>query len=66
MKNANWEDLPLLLTPTTIWSLFKGVIGRDNVYAWFKRPDFPAVKAGKRLIVSRDAFKKWLEQNNVA
>lgn len=33
-----------------------------TAYKLMKRPDFPAVRIGKRIIVTQSALAKWLEQ----
>jgi len=35
-------------------------LGRTTVYAMFQIPGFPAVRIGKRLIVSERALSEWL------
>lgn len=63
-KFSQWEDFPLLLTPRIIreTKLFPG--GVNQLYGLFNRPDFPSVRHGRKLFVSRDAFRAWLEQRN--
>ncbi len=58
---TNWEELPLLLTPQAVHeqNLLPGA-GINQIYKLFKRPDFPAVRHGKRFYVARDAFRAWL------
>lgn len=34
-------------------------IGRNKVYEVFARPDFPALKLGKRMGVDKIAFEQW-------
>lgn len=36
--------------------------GKNSIYALFRREDFPAVRNGKRLFVSRQAFLRWLDK----
>jgi len=33
-----------------------------TVYGLAKREDFPAVRIGKRIVVPKEAFKRWLER----
>lgn len=35
-------------------------IGRSTAYLLFRRPDFPAIKLGHRLLVSENALESWL------
>ena len=37
-------------------------INLNAAYALVKTPGFPCLKAGKRLIIPREAFFRWLEQ----
>ena len=57
---TEWDNLPLVL------SLAQGQrvlgVGRDAVYTLAHRQDFPAIRLGKRIIVSRDALRQWLER----
>ena len=41
-------------------------IGRSTVYALLKRQDFPAVRIGKRILVSETALREWLEAGGTA
>lgn len=34
-------------------------IGRNKVYEVFARPDFPALKLGRKMGVDREAFEEW-------
>jgi len=57
---TNWTETPLVLTVNDVAKILN--IGRNNAYDLFHRPDFPSVRAGKILRVSRDAFCNWLEK----
>jgi len=37
-------------------------IGRDKLYELTKRPDFPALRLGRRILISRNAFEEWIER----
>lgn len=37
-------------------------IGRRHAYELVNRADFPAIRLGKRILVPRDAFLRWLER----
>lgn len=49
----------LTLTPEDVQKLMG--IGRAGAYALFNREDFPTIRIGRRLLVSRDAFMRWLD-----
>jgi len=59
-RKIDWDSLPLLLTPKDLLDIWPG--GKNSVYALFHRQGFPSVRHGKRLFVSRDALKAWLEK----
>ncbi|MCR4889099.1 MAG: helix-turn-helix domain-containing protein [Ruminococcus sp.] len=56
----NYDDLPVTLSADDM-SKFLG-ISKCSCYALFKRKDFPTIKIGSRLLVSRDRFIEWLEK----
>ena len=37
-------------------------VGRNTVYELVSRNDFPKIRVGRKIIVPRDAFAKWLER----
>lgn len=37
-------------------------IGRDAAYALANRADFPSIRVGKKIIVPREAFQRWLDR----
>ncbi len=41
-------------------------VGRSTVYALLNRRDFPAVRIGKRLIVSETALQEWMRRGGTA
>ena len=57
---TDWDSLPLVLSLAQVQQVL--CIGRDAVYALAHRQDFPALQVGRRLIVSRDALRQWLER----
>jgi hypothetical protein len=63
MKNtiANWAELPLILNPEILRSVLP--LGRDGIYALWNVKGFPGLRLGKKLIVGRRAFQKWLENS---
>ena len=59
-KYQNINDLPLTLSATDLCKYLG--ISKCSCYALFKRDDFPTIKIGNRLLVSRDRFIEWLEK----
>ncbi len=58
----NYEDLPLSLRVEQVAEVLG--VSRKVAYNLAKRKDFPAVRVGeKRLIVPRDRFLQWLNEN---
>lgn len=48
------EELPAVLK-----------IGRDKAYQLANSPGFPAIRLGKRILVSKIALEKWLESQSI-
>ena len=60
MNTYNSRDqLPLTLNAEQI-AAFLG-ISRAGAYQLFHRKDFPCVKLGKRMLVEREKFFMWLD-----
>ena len=36
-------------------------IGRSTAYELVNRRDFPTIRVGRKILIPRDAFEKWLE-----
>lgn len=56
----SYDELPLVLSAEDL-SRFLG-ISKCSCYAMFKRKDFPTIRIGSRVLVSRDRFLEWLEK----
>lgn len=37
-------------------------IGKNQAYSLCNRADFPSIRIGRKLIVPRDAFIRWLDK----
>ena len=37
-------------------------IGRNTAYDLVNRADFPKIRMGRKIIIPRDAFLRWLDQ----
>lgn len=57
----NYADLPLILDAEDLKSIMN--ISRAGAYQLMHRSDFPTISIGKRLLVPRDQFIIWLNQN---
>ena len=57
---TNFDDLPIVLNVNHI----KDVLGisRASAYNLFHAEGFPSINIGKRVLVTKDAFKIWLKE----
>ena len=55
-----YEELPIVLSATELAAAL--CISRSGAYSLLKNEDFPTVKVGNRVMVSKAAFIKWLER----
>lgn len=61
MNYSNINELPLTLSADDLSKILG--ISKGTCYSMFKRKDFPTIKIGKRVLVSRDRFFEWLNKN---
>lgn len=70
VRQIQWENLPLVLGPQDLLrlrgTLLPKKLSKATVYAMFHRRDFPSVRVGKRFLVGREAFRRWLEERGQA
>lgn len=57
----SYEDLPLMLNAETVGNALG--ISRSSAYELMKKEGFPALWIEGRVVVPRDKFKEWVEQN---
>ena len=57
----NYEQLPLTLKADQVAAVLG--ISRANAYTLLRREDFPTLRIGKRMLVPRDRFIRWIEEN---
>lgn len=55
------DDLPLMLNAEDIKVVMN--VSRAGAYQLMHRDDFPVLAVGKRLLVPRDKFVAWINQN---
>lgn len=61
MRNyTSFEQLPLTLRAEEVAQILG--ISRAGAYALFHAEGFPCIRIGKRMLVQRDAFLHWLEE----
>lgn len=58
--DRNWNHLPEVLQISEIAQLLN--ISKGKAYYLCKRPDFPVVRIGRRILVRKDRLKIWLDQ----
>ncbi|MGE5486411.1 MAG: helix-turn-helix domain-containing protein [Acidobacteriota bacterium] len=54
-------DAPAAMTAEQALALLGGVISRASFYAAIRRGEVPHRRLGKRIIIPRHAFLRWLE-----
>ena len=60
----NYEELPLTLNAPQIASVLG--VSRSCAYTLLHREDFPTIKIGRRMLVSKAKFITWLESQDRA
>ena len=58
---TQFDQLPLVLGANEVSKALN--ISRTSAYALLHRRDFPTLMVGKRMLVPRDRFLKWIEDN---
>jgi len=56
----NFDELPLFLSPEHIKNTLG--ISKASAYELMKAEGFPSIKVCGRIIVEREKFKQWLEE----
>ncbi len=57
-KVTSFDNLPLVMTVSDVQYALR--VSKPNAYKIMASADFPKMKIGKRVLVEKDAFKKWL------
>ena len=57
----DFEQIPLTLSAEDVAAVLG--ISRSNAYALLHREDFPTLKIGKRLLVPKDRFIRWISES---
>ena len=63
MKESNYktyEELPLFLNAETVANVLG--IAMSSAYELMKEQGFPSLRVGNRLIVPKEKFMAWIEQ----
>jgi hypothetical protein len=66
LKTFSFDSLSDLPDPKELIQagLFNG--SRSAIYNLFNRPDFPKIRIGKKMFVTKENLKKWLEEQTGA
>ncbi|OLN29947.1 helix-turn-helix domain-containing protein [Desulfosporosinus metallidurans] len=58
---VSWDRLPEVISSEEAAAIAR--IGRVQIYKLAKQDGFPCVWFGKKIRISRDLFRKWIETN---
>ena len=59
---CSWESLPLILQAKDVQMILG--ISKGKTYELMNSLDFPTIYLNKRMVVSKDKFYEWLNQDN--
>ena len=57
----SYDELPLFLNAKTVAQVLG--VSPSSGYELMHQKDFPALKIGKRIVVPKERFIQWVEQN---
>ncbi len=60
-KYRSYDDLPLMLSAPEVAEVLG--ISRAGAYDWVRSAGFPHMKLGNRILVPKDKFIKWIDNN---
>ena len=58
----DYEDLPLVLSALDVANALR--ISRAGAYDLLRSESFPTLKIGRRVVVSKEEFIKWIKENS--
>ena len=59
---CSWESLPLILQAKDVQMILG--ISKGKTYELMNSLDFPTIYLNKRMVVPKDKFYEWLNQDN--
>lgn len=59
---SSWDSLPLILQAKYVQMILG--ISKGKTYEIMNSADFPTIYLNKRMMVSKDKFYEWLNQDN--
>ena len=57
---TNYDELPLFLSAKLVAQTLG--VGRATAYELMNEKDFPAIRIGSRIVVPKENFRQWVEQ----
>ena len=57
----SYDELPLMLSVKILADVLG--VSISSAYELTREEGFPAVNVGKRIVIPKDKFKQWLEEN---
>ena len=57
----SYDELPLFLNAETVANLLG--ISPSSGYELMHQKDFPVLRIGNRMVVPKEKFRKWVEEN---
>ena len=63
VKYKSYDELPLMLSVPEVAAVLG--ISRAGAYELVKSKGFPALTIGTRIVVPKDKFIAWIDQNSV-
>ena len=59
-KFTNYDELPLFLSAKLVAQTLG--VGQASAYELMREKSFPAIRIGSRIVVPKDKFRQWVEQ----
>jgi hypothetical protein len=61
VKYKNFDDIPLTFGPVQLAEILG--ISKNKAYSLANRPDFPKIRVGKKIVISKKHFISWMDAN---
>ncbi len=59
-KYKSYDELPVMFSPATLAEILG--VSKATAYGVVNRPDFPKLRIGKRIIISKKCYLEWIEE----
>lgn len=60
---TNFDQLPIMLTVEQVAQILN--LSKTNAYCLFNSTNFPSMKVGKKWLISKNNFMKWIDEVSV-